>query len=110
MKLQFSLATLLICMTVLAVVCAFAVALPVYQSFYFADGDDPSVIEFPDGSGLQFDQPVGTVEKVYQRHATASEITWRIAIFGASIIAATLAALWLIRALKSHRHNEPPVG
>jgi hypothetical protein len=93
MKLQFSLATLLVCMTVLAVVCASAVIDPVYERTILRShggmNDVPSV------------QEVGHLPN-------PSEIAWRLAISVPLSMAITLAVLWLIRQLKSRREDGPP--
>jgi hypothetical protein len=99
MKLQFSLATLLVCTTVLAVVCAAAVSVPVHETeirpvlhLYLVPGPHPTdMIET-------------------HRPPTASEIATRLAWAGPLSIAATLVALLFIRRLKSRRENGPPVG
>ena len=106
MRFQFSLATLLVCMTVLAVVCALAVAVPVRQSFYFPDTENeggPLPIGF-------FRQPIKTIEYIYPRPPTAIDISWRVAVWGTPAVAATLGTLWAIRRLKSRRENGPAVG
>jgi hypothetical protein len=88
MKLQFSLATLLVCMTVLAVVAAVAAKMPVQAS------------------GLEISWYDGT----YDRPPNAAELASRLAWSWPLAIAATLGVLWTIRRLKSRRHNEQPVG
>ena len=103
MKLQFSLATLLVCVTVLAVVCGLAVAIPVH---------DPKLVQEP-GSIQGSDGYLHTVLLTHfvKRHtATASDVIWRCFVWGPASLAMTVSALWLIRRLKSRRHTEPPVG
>jgi hypothetical protein len=86
MKLQFSLATLLVCVTVLAVVCAMK---PIV------------VVE---------DKPISAVAEPTQRPPFPSEIAGRMAAWRPLSIAITLGGLWIIRRLKSRRHTDPPVG
>ena len=89
MKLQFSLATLLVCMTVLAVVTAICAMKPIV------------VVE---------DKPISAVAEPIQRPPSLSETAGRMAAWGPLSMAVTLAALWAIRRLKSRRQNGPPVG
>ena len=99
MKLQFSLATLLVCMTVLAVVCALAFRLKVHQP------EKPMgvyIIHGPLADEL--------IEPANDHVPTPSEAAKRLAIWGPLSIAVTLGVLWLIRRLKSRRENGPPVG
>jgi hypothetical protein len=100
MKLQFSLATLLVCMTVLAVVIAIAVAMPVYQ-----------VESSYDASEMRGGTPVLVRRTIaYEvRKPTAEDIILRLMWAAPSSIAATLGVRWAIRRLKSRRHIEPPV-
>jgi hypothetical protein len=106
MKLQFSLATLLVCIPMLAVVCAVAVALPVQQTFYFASTGNEGPL--PVG---YFRYPTKTDAVQYLRPPNLSEIAWRLAVWGPLAFATTTPlALWLIRRLKSRRENGPPVG
>ena len=85
MKLQFSLATLLICMTVLAVVCAISIKIPAINMVI-----DPD----PFSSGFV----------PFSRPPTLSEIAIRLAVWGPTTIAATLGVLWTFRRLKSRPH------
>ncbi len=94
MKLQFSLATLLVCLTVLAVVCGVAAVLPVYFTTRVTNFSVPEA-------------PTMTTDS---RSPSATDIAWRLAWAGPIAIAATLATLWTIRRLKSRRENGPPVG
>ena len=94
MRFQFSLATLLVCMTVLAVVAAISTAMPVHQIVHSYATDEWSM-----GLTGEFD-----------RQPFVSEITFRLAWAGPLALAATLAALWSIRRLKSRRENGPPGG
>ena len=82
MRLQFSLATLFICTTVLAMVCAVCVAVPARDSVSLQVKD--------------------RVKIVYGKHAfirplTTSEIAQRLAIFGPASVAAALVVLWIGR-------------
>ena len=100
MKLQFSLATLLVCVTVLAVVCALAVALPV---------NERTISKTP-GRSLAPDGLPVTYEMIHYRHKpTPWEVTARTALWGSPAIVLTLGLAWAIRRLKSRRENVPPV-
>jgi hypothetical protein len=103
MKLQFSLATLLVCMTVLAVACAVAVSVPVYEkSFVRISGSYPN---FGGGSATAFE----TVDT--DRHPpTAKPVVRRLSWSAPLALTVTLGVLWIIRRLKSRRHTGPPVG
>ena len=102
MKLQFSLATLLVCVTVLAVVCAIAAFVPVHESRVYGmraslSPNGIATITFIDAEFLN-------------RSPTELEIVCRNLIWGPPSIAGILAVLWSIRRLKSRRHTEPPGG
>jgi hypothetical protein len=110
MKLQFSLATLLICMSVLAVVVAVGMKVPVQDI-------EVSWVQKP------YPLPAGDIHKVQhsknnmwevtagiKRSPNAAELAVRLAWSWPLAIAATLGVLWAIRRLKSRRHTEPPVG
>ena len=101
MKLQFSLATLLVFMTVLAVVCSLAVEIDIAETR----------IIFIAGSMIR---PADTWEhqrcEIIHRSPTALETIERIFMWGIPSIAATLGILSTIRRLKSRRHTEQPVG
>ena len=113
MKLQFSLATLLVCVTVLAVVCAFAIRRPVidlrtnnYDKPFLGDplGD-------PLGYPLPADAKIISISKshfTFERPPNVSEIALRFVTWGIPAIAATLGVLWIVRRLKSRRHTDPP--
>jgi hypothetical protein len=93
MKPQFSLATLLVCMTVLAVVAAISTAVPVQ----WTPAEALARRMTSDGIFLSgWDPP---------RRANASEVIGRVAIWGLPAIAATFGVLRLIRRLKSRREN-----
>jgi len=95
MKLQFSLTTLLVCMTVLAVVCAASIAIPMRE-----------VVQ---GPVYLIPKPVYESTEI-TRSPTVAETVRRIAIWSPAAIAGTLAGLCIVRRLKSRRHTEPPVG
>ena len=94
MKLQFSLATLLVRMTVLAMVAALSVGLPMYKTTWL--------------TARQSDELGGLLEMAYP--ITAWEIVHRFVLWGPPTLATTLGALWAIRRLKSRRHTEPAGG
>ncbi len=97
MRFQFSLATLLVCMTVLAVVCGLAAIIPVH---------DPLPVRFEnDPAGKRIIVWDGEIRRPY-----ANEITWRIATWGSESVIAALIVLAAVGILKSRRHTEPPVG
>jgi hypothetical protein len=108
MKLQFSLATLLVCVTVLAVVCAAAVRLPVYETLSTNRRVPADINGIPienSGSGDIFSWVIAD-----SHPPTAQSIVRRLALWGPSALAVTFYAFWLIRRLKSRRENGPPVG
>ena len=89
MKLQFSLAMLLVCVTVLAVVAAICSQVKVFIQ-------DPFATTYSDFSGYW--QP--------SWKTIAGRLIWSEPL----ALAATLVTLGAIRRLKSPRHTEPPVG
>jgi hypothetical protein len=93
MKLQFSLATLLVCMTVLAVVLSYSISKPVIEPLDYSNALGP----------FWSDHDIA-------RNPTLREVSFRFLCFGPPALIGTLAALWAIRRLKSRRHTEPPVG
>ena len=95
MRFQFSLATLLVCLTVLEVVCAASVAIP--------------IDEIVQGPVYLIPKPVYESTEI-TRTPTVVEIVRRIAVWGPLTVAGTLGVLWTVRRLKSGRHTEPPVG
>jgi len=102
MRFQFSLATLLVCMTVLAVVATACTRLPVADS---------QIVQTSRGLDWGFLSIAPTVEnRNFSRPPVASEAALRMAWAGPLSIAATLAVLWSIHRLKSRRHTEPPGG
>jgi hypothetical protein len=98
MKLQFSLATLLVCVTVLAIVAFFAGAVKVEEPGQVWD------------LRISATDAVKSFHRAYSRSPTANEIIARSAIWGTPAVIATLVLLWTIRRLKSRRENGPPVG
>jgi hypothetical protein len=107
MKLQFSLATLLVCMTVPAVVCCVSINLPVYTQRTTMT----SIVFYKDGKPDYGNQINSTPETVTESlPPTEPEIVRRIAWAAPLSIAVTLATLWLMCRLKSRREIGPPVG
>jgi hypothetical protein len=105
MKLQFSLATLLVCMMVLAVVCAASVTVPVNAERYLS-------IELtnPPMGHVKIRTEGRLVVYGYHRPPTVPEIALQIGLRGLPAVATTLALTWAIRCLKSRRENGQPVG
>jgi len=99
MRFQFSLATLLVCMTVLAVVCAASLALLVFEWL-------PS--ELAKTTKLTNGDTLGVFYRL-RRAPNNIDVAWRMALWDTPAIAATLAALWSIRRLKSRRHTGAPL-
>ena len=95
MKLQFSLATLLVCMTVLAVVCALCIVIPVHEL---------SPATGWDVAGGKMTNATMSIDETSFR-PTASEVQWRLAIWGPLAIVATLAGFWIVHRLKSQPRN-----
>jgi hypothetical protein len=91
MKLQFSLATLLVCMTVLAVVAAICALVKVHQ--------DAVIDENHVGQTATFDE----VSPEIIRLPNGTEFASRIFLWGPISVAVPLTALWTIRRLKSGR-------
>jgi hypothetical protein len=106
MKLQFSLATLLVCVSVLAVACMICANKPVHDvetwhRSFMATKMDLSGTQIP----VSIDD---TIE--YTRKPTINELALRLAWVAPLSIATTLGTLLAIRRLKSRRENGPPVG
>jgi hypothetical protein len=98
MKPQFSLATLLVITTVLAIVAALCAAISVQSAPLTGIGLDSS------NAGL-----IGTF--ILDPHAPdLRELAMRMLWSGPLAMFMSLSALWIIRRLKSRRHTEPPVG
>ncbi len=93
MKLQFSLATILICIAVLAVVCAICVQIPVTEEF-----DAPPLPGAPQSSHPAF-------SIIDERPPTLLETGQRLAIWWPSSIAAIFTARWAVGRLKFRREN-----
>ena len=91
MKLQFSLATLLGCMTVFSIVAAVCVnnSVPVYN-YNRANMSDSELVGWRPPNGWETMQRLTTWEP--------------------PIVLATFGLLYAIRRLRSRRHTEPPVG
>ena len=92
MKLQFSLVTLLVWTTVIAIEVGLSFWLPAYI-------DARAVDKNGDVYWLRaaFDRPPNSV------------VTWRLVLLSPLAIVMSLGALWAIRRLKSRRKNGPPV-
>jgi hypothetical protein len=97
MKLQFSLATLLVCMTVLAVVCTLAMNIQIHEQ---------RTAMWWSGSIMR--SPPSDWE--VSRSPNTGEIIWRLAWAAPLSLVATLGVLWAIRRLKSRRENGPRGG
>src|SRR5262245_49346185 len=82
MRLQFSLATLLVCITVLAVVCAVCVAVHVREIVH--------------GPTYYSGKPIYTWDEI-ERLPNAAEIVQRLAFWGPASLAVTLGVLWIGR-------------
>src|SRR5262245_62964329 len=91
MKLQFSLATLLVCITVLAVVCGLAISITVEKK---AQWPSRSKLEWGAVSGYYYGP---AIEVVYQEKPTATQITHRLALWGPVSLVATLGVPWIGR-------------
>jgi hypothetical protein len=96
MKLQFSLATVLICVTVLAIVAGLSRLVPTHLHGPILVGLDAS-----HWNALWTKLPPDVEPK-------SDDVVIRILVWGPLTIAAKLAVLWAIRRLKSRRHTEPP--
>ena len=94
MKLQFSLATLLVCMTVLAVTCAIAALIPKHTEIQF------TVIHDVFSNGRMRGIPEERTA-ISDGPPSVIDIGGRFAVWGPCSIAATFVALWTIRRLKS---------
>jgi hypothetical protein len=105
MRFQFSLATLLVCMTELGVVGAVAIRMRVVVVEVLHS--TPTYI--PPGRPVSI-TPVKTTFTTRERPPTSTEVAVRFATWGTPAIVATLAVLWAIRHLKSRRHIETAVG
>ena len=112
MKLQFSLATLLIGTAILGLVCAACMIAPVPDvDITHAELQGPFTLE---KDNLRELTNVGgdTWEIVagIERRPYFGEIAFRLAWAVPCTFAFFIALPWLIRRLKSRRHTEPPVG
>src|SRR5262245_35888317 len=104
MRFQFSLATLLVCITVLAVVSAVCVKVRVADPTYLIVAGERVYI--PPGKLLA----AGEASILY-RSPTAPEIAWRLALCGPASVAATLGVLCIgRRVLARFKFAESPPG
>jgi hypothetical protein len=87
MKLQFSLATLLICMTVLAVVAAICSRVLITETLLPNPFQTPNPFE-PDGP-------------LISRPPTVGEIALRMSLWGPASIVVSLGALWVVRRFRT---------
>jgi hypothetical protein len=96
MKLQFSLTTMLIGITVLGVISAVVVALPVYEE---------KQVTITTAWKTYDGQPVYTLATKTEGHApTGRDISWRLLIWGPLAVAGVLAVLYGIRGIKIYRN------
>jgi hypothetical protein len=96
MKLQFSLATLLVCVTVLGAVAGACLMIDVRLV-------KQHLAMTPGGSEVEYFELIRSKPNAWQ---AALRMAWS----GPLALASTLVVLWLIRRLKSRRENRPPVG
>jgi hypothetical protein len=96
MRFQFSLATLLVCMTVLGAVAGACLMIDVRLVKHH-------LAMTPGGSEVEHFELI-------RSKPNAGQAALRMAWSEPLAIAATLAVLWAIRHLKSRRENGPPVG
>ena len=99
MKLQFSLATLLVCVTAFAVVAALCNTIKVHHDGIYKIPENVAIY----GEDFEIIQPCDLPPK---RH----EVTRRMAIWEPVGVATSLAAIWAFHRVKSRRENGPPVG
>ena len=101
MKLQFSLATLLIIVTVLAVVTAACVGVPVYDKEWIKALGVPELPEIEE-TVTYAQTPSRPIEiGIGPRHPKSSEMALRMAKWWPISIAGTLAALWAVRRFRT---------
>jgi hypothetical protein len=103
MKLQFSLATLLVAVTLICVIAsiaslAFCIKIhePMERTSYWSSNNGGISIE--------------SIRQPYDRSPTLLEFARRMALWGTPAITGTVGLLWAIRRLKSRREKGPPVG
>jgi hypothetical protein len=112
MKLQFSLATLLVCTAVMGLVCAACMIAPVQDvEITHAELQGPFTLE---KDNLRELTNVGgdawEIVAGIERRPYLGEIALRLAWAVPTAVAFIIALPWLARRLKSRRHTEPPVG
>jgi hypothetical protein len=91
MKFRFSLSTLLICLTVLAVVCIACAKIDVVERGY------------PPNSLRGRFRVSNKTTATFVRKPTTAEAAWRMAWSGPVAVSATVASLWLIRRIRARR-------
>jgi hypothetical protein len=119
MKLQFSLATLLVCIVAIAIDATVCSALLVRErktmKYYLPDIIDDEAtfsaeIKPPHPANIDENTPTGDALVEIKRRPHIAEILLRMAWSAPLTVCVALATLWAIRRLKSRRHTEPPVG
>ena len=101
MKLQFSLATLLVCMPIAGLVGTACISIPINER---ANASYTAAV-IPGDPTLYRVHVHG-----WHRPPTVEEVLARAVLAEPLAIAAALGVLWATRRLKSRRQNEPPVG
>jgi hypothetical protein len=98
MKLQFSLATLLVWITMLSIVLFASTWTPVWRS-------DPIDYQFTNGvlTKVAYGKP-------YSHSPRLKDVLWRLGVWGVPAVAITQLVIWRFRRLKSRHENGPPVG
>ena len=97
MKLQFSLATLLVCTTVLEVVAGLCASVKVRQ--------DAVISVNHVGQTAFYDEVSPEIIRLPNETEFARRLAWAAPLS----IAGTLAVLWVVSRLKSRREIEPPI-
>jgi hypothetical protein len=106
MKLQFSLATLLVCTAIVAVACMICVNVAVHDVEITRRN---IVLTMLDRAGTQIPYFIDDIIE-FTRPPTTKELALRLAWVAPLSIAATLVALWAVRRRNSRRGNGPPGG
>jgi hypothetical protein len=100
MKMQFSLATLLILVAVTGAVARVCISIPVNETI------TPGFARVFEGDLRQYHVQRGSIHRSPNLDDVARRMAWAESL----TIAATFLLLWSIRRLKSRRENGPPVG